>query len=77
MRSRTHSRALWRRNSRWAVTILSVVIVRVRGRSSNLRTSGFARLRLNLSRRDYWMPRLKQGMTTERLSIRKLKSNKV
>ena len=63
MRSRTHSRALWRRNSRRAVTILSVVIVRVCGRSSNLRTSVLGGLRLRLPRRDYWMPRLKRGMT--------------
>ena len=44
-------------------TILSVVIVRVGGRSSNLRTSVLERLRLNLPRRDYWMPRMKRGMT--------------
>ena len=51
------------------LTILSVVIVRVCGRSSNHRMSGLGRLRVNLPRRDYWMPRVKRGMTTERLSI--------
>jgi hypothetical protein len=28
--------------------------------------SGLGRLRLNLPGRDYWMPRMKRGMTTER-----------
>jgi hypothetical protein len=49
--------------------MLSVVIVRVGGRSSNHRAPDLARLYLNLSCRDYWMPRLKRGMTTERLTI--------
>ena len=45
--------------------MLSGAIVRVCGRSSNHRTSGLARLRLNLPCRDYWMPGIKQGMTSE------------
>jgi hypothetical protein len=50
------------------IVILSVVIVRVCGRSSKHRTLNLARLCLNLARWDYWMPRLKQGMTTARLT---------
>src|SRR5271165_960944 len=46
--------------------MLSVVIVRVCGRSSNHRRLDLARLYLNLPRRDYWMPRLKRGKTSER-----------
>src|ERR1700736_7038785 len=40
-----------------------VVIVRACGRSSKHRRSDLAQLGLNLPRRDYWMPRLKRGMT--------------
>jgi hypothetical protein len=50
-------------------TILSGVIVRVCGRSSNHRTSGLVWFRFNPPCRDYWMPRLKRGMTTESPSI--------
>jgi hypothetical protein len=47
--------------------ILSVVIVRVGGRSSKHRRLVLAGLCLNPSDRDYWMPRLKRGMTTEKI----------
>ena len=46
--------------------ILSVVIVRACGRSSKYRTLNLARPCHKLARRDYWMPRLKRGMTTAR-----------
>src|SRR6202011_3445659 len=45
---------------------LSVVIVGACGRSSKHGTSHLARLCLNPLSRDYWVPRLKRGMTTER-----------
>jgi hypothetical protein len=44
---------------------LSVVIVRACGRSSNHGKSDLARLYLNAPQVDYWMPRLKRGMTTQ------------
>ena len=44
---------------------LSVVIVRACGRSSKHGTSHLARLS-----RDYWVPRLKRGMTRERFVTR-------
>src|SRR6202043_2573582 len=49
---------------------LSVVIVRACGRSSKHGTSHLARLTLNPLSRDYWVPRLKRGMTTERFVAR-------
>jgi hypothetical protein len=49
--------------------ILSVAIVRLCGRSSKHRTLNLARLCLNLQRWDYWMPRLKRGMTTESFAV--------
>jgi hypothetical protein len=52
------SRFFWRRYS--AATI-SVVIVRVCGRSSNHERWGLARLCNEPARVDYWMPRLKAG----------------
>jgi hypothetical protein len=52
-----------RRSELKPVTILSVVIVRVCGRSSNHRTSGLGRVCLNIPRRDYWMPRLKPRLS--------------
>ena len=53
--------------------MLSVVIVRACGRSSNHRGSDVAQLCLSLSAPDYWMPRLTRGMTTERLTDSKWK----
>jgi hypothetical protein len=47
--------------------ILSVVIVRVGGRSSKHRRLVLAGLCLNPSDWDYWMPRLKRGMTNREL----------
>jgi hypothetical protein len=49
--------------------MLSVVIVRVGGRSSKHRRSDWPGLCLTHPRWDYWMSRLKRGMTTERLTI--------
>jgi hypothetical protein len=48
---------------------LSVVIVRACGRSSDPRTFGLERLRVNLPRRDYWMPHTKRGMTTHEVFV--------
>src|ERR1700730_14483695 len=45
-----------------------LVIGRVCGRSSNQEKLDLARVP-HWPRRDYWMPRLKRGMTTERLAI--------
>ena len=46
---------------------LSVVIVRVCGRSSNHGKSHLAPLCQNLPHGAYWMPRLKRGMTTREI----------
>src|SRR3981189_3129040 len=39
------------------------------GRSRNLRARRLGRPGLHLGRRDYWMPRMKRGMTIDRLRI--------
>src|ERR1700730_16419116 len=49
---------------------LSVVIVRACGRSSKHGTSHLARLYPQSAVQDYWVPRLKRGMTRERFVAR-------
>ena len=51
------------------LSILSVVIVRVCGRSSKHRSPGWDASALNLPGCGYWMPRMKRGMTTARLRM--------
>ena len=53
------------RNKLRRISVLSVVIVSVCGRSSNHRKSDLARLCLTCRAEIKWMPRLKRGMTTE------------